>query len=330
MRNPGVAYWLNNVPLRPNRRAVHAILRSCSPLLLVCALGSIAGSAEESQAWGSAVVRAALAMPEARLLVVDFTSGKVLASHRLKEAAGTLAFPGSTLKPLVLYQALAAGRWNGEQRVPCDGRLRVAGHTLACSHPRAEPMDARAALAWSCNRYFAAVAAAMPPHQLRPLLAQTGLLGLTGLGEAELRRAGKDEARAEYREPRSADELRLSVLGVEGIRVTPLELAAAYRWLGQQFALHPSAAATQVVAGGLEDSVNFGMAGAANVGGVRVAGKTGTASSQMGGQTHGWFVGLAPADAPRVVIAIYLPAARGADAARLAASLLAASPLSKP
>jgi len=296
----------------------------------VCALSGVAGLAQESHAWSTAAVHATATTPEARLLVVDFASGKVLASHRLEEAAGTLAFPGSTLKPLVLYQALATGRWNAERRVPCDGGLRVAGHTLACSHPAAEPMDARAALAWSCNSYFAALAVSLPPRQLLPLLEQTGLLGLTGLGRAELRAAGKEEARAECREPRSADELRLSVLGVEGIRVTPMELAAAYRWLGQQFALHPGAPATQVVAGGLKDSVSFGMAGAANAGGVRLAGKTGTASSQRGGQTHGWFVGLAPADAPRVVIAIYLPSAHGADAARLAASLLAASPLSKP
>lgn len=330
MRNPGVPYWLNIVPFRPNRRGGDAILRSCLPLLLVCALGGVAGLAQESRAWSSAAVHATRAAPEARLIVVDFTSGKVLASHRLEEAAETLAFPGSTLKPLVLYQALAAGRWNAERRVRCDGGLRVAGHTLACSHRQAEPMDARTALAWSCNGYFAALAASLPPRQLRPLLAETGLLGPTGFGATELRQAGKEEARAECREPRSADELRLSALGVEGIRVTPLELAAAYRWLGQQFALHPGAPATQVVAGGLKDSVSFGMAGAANAGGVRLAGKTGTASSRMGGQTHGWFVGLAPADAPQVVIAIYLPSAHGADAARLAAALLAASPLSKP
>jgi cell division protein FtsI/penicillin-binding protein 2 len=78
------------------------------------------------------------------------------------------------------------------------------------------------------------------------------------------------------------------------------------------------------------DSASFGMAGAASLGGVPVAGKTGTASAESGGATHGWFVGLAPAESPRVVIAVYLPAGRGSDAALVAAKLLAHSPLRKP
>jgi cell division protein FtsI/penicillin-binding protein 2 len=117
------------------------------------------------------------------------------------------------------------------------------------------------------------------------------------------------------------------VLGVDGILVTPLELATAYRWLALQFAAHPDTAAAQVVQAGLADSASFGMAGAASLGGVAIEGKTGTASGAAGGQTHGWFVGLAPAGAPRAVIAVYLPAGRGADAARVAAELLAHSPL---
>ena len=82
----------------------------------------------------------------------------------------------------------------------------------------------------------------------------------------------------------------------------------------------------QVVRAGLEDSASFGMAGAAGLGGVPVSGKTGTASA-AGGQTHGWFAGIAPSDAPRAIIAVYLPAGHGADAARVAAEVLAHSPL---
>ena len=50
------------------------------------------------------------------------------------------------------------------------------------------------------------------------------------------------------------------LLGVEGIRVTPLELAVAYRWLALQFAAHPDIEAAQVVRAGIEDSASFGMA----------------------------------------------------------------------
>jgi len=264
--------------------------------------------------------------PEARIVVLDVATGKLLAANHLADAARTLAAPGSALKPLVLYGLTAAGRWDPSRRIACTRKLAIAGHALDCSHPLADPMEARQALGWSCNTYFAALAATLKPGELRGLLAPTGLLGQTGLAAGE----ATAEAVADWGEPHSAGKNSLAVLGVEGIRVTPLELAAAYRWLALQLAAHPSTVAALTVRGGLADSASFGMAEAAGMGGVPVAGKTGTASLAAGSQTHGWFAGLAPADAPSVVVAVYLPAGHGADAARVAAELLARSPLRKP
>jgi peptidoglycan glycosyltransferase len=255
--------------------------------------------------------------------VLDQASGRLLAASHLQEAARTLAAPGSTLKPLALYGLAASGRWDPSRRIACTRKLRIAGRELNCSHPAADPMDARQALTWSCNTYFATMAATLAPGELRTLLAPTGLLSQTGLA--------KDEATAVFHDPQSPDANRLALLGVDGILVTPLELATAYRWLALQLASQPpGSAAAQVVRAGLADSASFGMAGAAALGGVPVAGKTGTASPATGGQTHGWFAGLAPSDAPRAIIVVYLPAGRGADAARVAAELLAHSPLRQP
>jgi cell division protein FtsI/penicillin-binding protein 2 len=190
-------------------------------------------------------------------------------------------------------------------------------------------MDARQALAWSCNSYFATVARTLAAGELRGLLAPTGLLGQTGL-IAQTGLAGGahgGEATAEFREPLTADQKSLTLLGVDGIRVTPLELASAYRWLAMQLAGHAGSRAAEVVGLGLQDSASFGMAGAAAWGGVPVAGKTGTASLGVGTGSHGWFVGLAPAEHPTVVLAVYVPAGRGADAARVAAEVLGQSPL---
>jgi peptidoglycan glycosyltransferase len=117
---------------------------------------------------------------------------------------------------------------------------------------------------------------------------------------------------------------------VEGIRVTPLELAASYRWLALELEAHADSQAARVVNAGIEDSASFGMARNAHLGGVPVAGKTGTAESRDANQSHGWFVGLAPAERPRVVVVVYLPAGRGADAAGVAAEVLANSPLEHP
>lgn len=257
--------------------------------------------------------------PDARILVLDIASNQLLASYHLAEAARTLAAPGSTLKPLVLYQLVAASRWNPDRRIACTRKLVIAGHGLACSHPPSSPFNAREALAWSCNTYFAEVARSLQPGDLGRLLRSTGLLGATGIAAQH----GLTEATAEFREPDNSDSIQLALLGVVGIRITPFELAAAYRWLALEIVAHPRSNAAEEVHSGIADSADFGIANAASFGGVSVAGKTGTAAGTVTAQTHGWFAGLAPADDPRVVVVVYLPSGHGADAARVAADLLA-------
>ena len=266
-----------------------------------------------------AVEHAAGVAPDARILVLDIATNRLLASYHLADAARTLAAPGSTLKPLVLYQLIAASKWNPDRRIACTRNLVVAGRGLACSHPPSSPFNAQEALAWSCNTYFADVARSLEPGDLGRLLRPTGLLSVTGI-------AGKaiaTEASAQFREPGNSDSIPLALLGVKGIRVTPLELAVAYRWLTLEIESHPNSIAAEQVRRGLFDSTAFGMASAASFGGVSVAGKTGTAEGVVTSQTHGLFAGFSPAEYPRVVVVVYLPSGHGADAARVAAVLLA-------
>ncbi len=258
--------------------------------------------------------------------MLDIAADRVLAAHHLAESAHTLAAPGSTLKPLLLYQLLSTSRWNPDRRIACDRNLVVAGHRLACTHPPSLPFNAREALAWSCNTYFAQVARTLGPGELGRLLRPTGLLSVTGLPAKN----ALAEAAAEFQEPANPDSQQLTLLGVNGIRVTPFELAAAYRWLALQIASAPGSTASQIVGAGLADSASFGMARSAGANGASVAGKTGTAEGAATAQTHGWFAGLSPVKSPQVAIIVYLPSGRGADAARVAADLLAHSPLVHP
>jgi len=280
------------------------------------------GDARVDARWQRAVDQSVGAAPDARALVLEIGSGRLLASAHLAEASRTLATPGSSLKPLILYLAIASGRWDPEERISCSRQMRIGNHQLNCSHPVVEPMNAQQALAWSCNSYFAGLAGSLSPRQLRQALSERGLLAATGLTP--------QEETAGFREPRTREQTQLAALGVEGIRVTLPELAEAYRSLAIELAAHRETAAARTVAAGLTDSSSFGMAGAASLGGVSVAGKTGTASAESGGPTHGWFVGLAPAESPQVVVAVYLPTGHGSDAAQVAAKLLALSPLRKP
>ena len=43
----------------------------------------------------------------------------------------------------------------------------------------------------------------------------------------------------------------------------------------------------------------------ASIKGIRVAGKTGTAENPSG-KTHAWFIGFAPADDPKIAVAVVL------------------------
>ena len=300
--------------------SVHPLLRLLA-VLAIC--GTLSAAAQTTApTWQSAVDRAGRQSADARIVVVDVATGRLLASHQLGQAARTLAAPGSTLKPLALYALVRAGRWNPASRVACNRQLFVAGHRLACSHPVAPPFNAQEALTWSCNSYFAAVARALEPGELGGLLRPTGLLGPTGLVH--------DEAVAEFHEPDSTERRQLALLGVEGVRITPLELAMAYRWLAVELKAHSDSDAARIVSAGLDDSASFGMAGEASRGGIALLGKTGTAESADSNRTHGWFVGLVPARDPSAVIVVFLPVGRGADAAHIAGQLLSNVNLERP
>jgi peptidoglycan glycosyltransferase len=52
--------------------------------------------------------------------------------------------------------------------------------------------------------------------------------------------------------------------------------------------------------------VESGTGTAAQIPGVSVAGKTGTAETGVAGRNNTWFIAFAPADAPRVAVAVAL------------------------
>jgi peptidoglycan glycosyltransferase len=56
----------------------------------------------------------------------------------------------------------------------------------------------------------------------------------------------------------------------------------------------------------MESVVTSGTGTAAAISGVKVAGKTGTAENGTGQPNTTWFISFAPADAPRVAVAVVL------------------------
>ncbi len=82
----------------------------------------------------------------------------------------------------------------------------------------------------------------------------------------------------------------------------------------QSVVMKPSTAAA--VTGMMEAVVNEGTGTSAQIPGVQVAGKTGTAETQVGSALNNvWFIAFAPAKAPRVAIAVTLKGVPGQGAA---------------
>ena len=191
--------------------------------------------------------------------------------------------PGSTLKPIVLQSLLNRGRLRPDEAVICPGQLRLAGRQFNCTHPRLSiPMTVRTAIAYSCNFYVARMAARFAEGELRRDLEAWGL------------------------ETHAADPA-LQALGEEGVVATPATLAAAYA----RFAPH----AAPAVRAGMEDAVTYGTAQRAQVAGLTIAGKTGSA------RNIAWFAGFTNT----VTIAVLIQGhSGGADAAPIAARILQA------
>ncbi len=243
-------------------------------------------------------------------VIVDVVSKAVLASHGMEIAKHRLEPPGSTVKPFVLMALLESGRLDPAQRLICRRPLRIGSADMDCTHSlQVVELDAAEAIAYSCNSYIAEVATRLHGAELLEILRRAGFDSPTGLVE--------HEATGKIALPGNPEALQLEALGHHGIEVTPLELLEAYRML----ALRKRSAALGAdgpVFAGLENSIAFGMAHAAHVEGMNIAGKTGTSVSQSTSRTHGFFAGYAPAENPAIAVVVYLENGRGLDAAAVA------------
>jgi cell division protein FtsI/penicillin-binding protein 2 len=257
-------------------------------------------SGSTAQTSAQAALSSALQSTPAVGLIVDVGSGRQLAAVKAAQAVNLRSAPGSILKPLFLAAALEQKEVLPQTTVFCRRGFHIRAGAMdwnvACTHPQSDvAFSASEALAYSCNRYFAELADRIPPAQAAAILEHYGLPP-----------ASPSQTR---------EQKELLVLGLAGVVVSPARIAVAYRKLAQELNL---AAALEAVQQGLTGSVTYGMAHNASVPGMKIAGKTGTASDPGQHWSHGWFAGTGYLGHQEVVIVIYLPRGNGADAARLA------------
>jgi len=286
--------------------------------MLMCVAAWPLATAQPGTAKLQKAVARTMAGQRGAAVVVDVRTGRVLAAYHADAAARRVVHPGSSIKPFTLLALLEAGKVDAHTALVCKRPLTIAGHRLDCPHPdTAEALGPAAALAYSCNSYFTSVATRLTPVQLRDSFVRAGFSSLTGLAP--------NEASGAVALAQSQAELQLQAIGEWGISVTPLELVSAYRDLALLSQKNADAKLTALLFEGLQESVSYGMARAAQPASpMKVAGKTGTALAEEGPWTHGWFAGYAPADNPEIALVVFLEKGHGSDAAALAREIFSA------
>jgi stage II sporulation protein D len=251
--------------------------------------------------------------------VLDVQSGKVLAAHDLARAARTRSKPGSVIKPFSLLALLNNHRVGHATTLVCPRRLAIGDRRLHCSHPAtAIPLDPSAAIAYSCNVYFAHFASGLRNAELAETLARVGLTAPTGLA--------RGESTGWATVPSTSDQKQLQALGESNVEVTPLGIVAAYRKLALRLhSAEPPDHGIETIYRGLEDSGEYGTSRLARPSGLRIAGKTGTTSLRA------WFAGYAPAARPAIAVVVFLEqGSGGGDAAPVAREIFQAFANSLP
>lgn len=286
-------------------------------LALMCAALSMNAAAQPASATLQSAVTRAMNGQRGTAVVLDVRSGHIIASSHLDVAARRVVAPGSSIKPFTLLALLQSGKVNGQTALMCKRVVSVSGRKLDCSHPATtEPLGPAEALAYSCNSYFTTVALRLSPEQLRSSYVRDGFASVTGLST--------DEAAGTVSLAQVPQQVQLEAIGEWGIRVTPLEMAKAFRMLASAQTEHDPK--LEPLFAGLYQSVTYGMGHEAQPARqMKVAGKTGTAPADEGPWTHAWFAGYAPAEHPEIAVAVFLEKGHGGgDAARVAREIFTA------
>ena len=271
--------------------------------------------------------------------------------------------PGSTFKPITLLAGLESGAISPRDTVVCSGSIHIGNwpRPFRCSnHSGHGPLDAYNAIAESCDVWFYEEGLKTGPDAIIRMAGEFGLGQPTGFD------VGREQwgfvptpawKRSQYREKWLDGNTAQLSIGQSYLLVTPLQMACVVATFANRgTCLRPyvvkriQTADGQVVHEGETDvrahlSANpqqlefvrramlgavhdaHGTAHRAEVKGLSVAGKTGTAEydTKVGRLNCGWFIGFAPYDQPRVAVAILIEDAvnGGQTAAPVAGKILA-------
>ncbi|MBS4537247.1 peptidoglycan glycosyltransferase [Clostridium sp. D2Q-11] len=250
-----------------------------------------------------------------------YTPGSI---YKLITTTGALETPGVTTK------------------FNCEGKINIGGYPLTDHRAHGE-VDLSEALQESCNISFGQIGAQLGEEGLKDIsqkfMFNTNIpfdintkqskfptdgmdkaeLGATGIGQGELLVTPLNMA------------LMTSAIANNGRMMTPNLVQKVINTNGTVLKKSEpkvlSTVTTPEIANNITEMmtevVNSGTGTNAQIKGIKVAGKTGTA--QNPGEDHAWFVAFAPADNPRIAIAVLLEnsgGTGGSNAAPLARNIM--------
>ena len=259
--------------------------------------------------------------------------------------------PGSTFKLATTVMGLEAGAvtMTDHMPIPCTGGMQYGSRYFHCDGKHGS-LDLTGAIAQSCDVYFYQLGLKLGLSRMLAGGVALGFRERAGIDLPEERRSRWPETVEYYNRAYGARNWTQSVvlnlsIGQGENAQTILNMARFYTALATDgsaarpmiakhaperkriFTLPPQQMALMRAA--LANVVSSGTATGARIQGVTLAGKTGTAQSGKFGKdgkelNFAWFVGFAPADDPKIVVAVmleYVPF-HGAVTATLASKII--------
>lgn len=251
--------------------------------------------------------------------------------------------PGSTYKTVITAGILESG--DVDPQYDCVGSITIDGYTLSDYDKSGHgPLDLRKSLVVSCNTNFARMGVELGDEKIMEI-SRRFLLDGDLRGDFPI-----TKSLFPYKGNMEPTELAAVSIGQGKLLVTPLHMALVAGVFANGGVMKEprvlkeietpegrgseaeESEAIDIVEASIANQVKDMMVAAVNEGtgknarikGVSVAGKTGTAENDSGA-SHAWFIGFAPADKPKIAIAVVLEKegkTGGAAAAPIARELM--------
>lgn len=254
--------------------------------------------------------------------------------------------PGSTFKVVTAVAAIDTGRFTPESTVSGRNEVPISGVPLKNDNNESfGQITLTEGLVHSVNTVYAQVAEQLGKQTLGRYMSRFGFGRKPRLDYPAEQMSSSGEYRNERLLSPTSEYVDVGRMGIgqDKLQVTPLqmaEVAAAVANKGvlmtphlataiveadgrvvqrispkvQSVAMRPATAAA--VTKMMEAVVNEGTGTSAQIPGVQVAGKTGTAETQIGAAINNvWFIAFAPAQDPTVAVAVTLKGVPGQGAA---------------